>query len=119
MNATARRRLWFGLSTGGLALVVAAAVFRVSAPRPRPSHFPTNTVVDVSQIVRTRALHWKQSVMILPANVEPVPSQWEGIDSAERINLQIMRRYQEHWNRFEKPQAPFRPALPGITEGDK
>jgi len=107
MNATARRRLWFGLSTGGLALVVAAAVFRMSAPRPSPTN--------------SRSLSWKQvsEIHLERGLPESVAGQWEGIEPAERINWQIMRRYQEHWNRFEKPQAPFRPALPGITEGDK
>lgn len=116
MNATEGRRLCFGvISTGGLASVVAAAVFRVSAPRPNLANSPTNVVVGVSRI------HWQRPVTeYWPRSVpEPVPVQREGIEPAERINSQMMRRYQEHWNRSEKPQVPLPPALPGIKEEGK
>jgi hypothetical protein len=102
MNATERRKLCFGLmSTCGFALLVAAAFFRVSAPPPAPANFPTNIVVDLSQIRRLSGM----------TGLSPI--QWQVIEPAERINLQIMRRYQERWNRFEKLQSPFQSTLPG------
>ena len=37
--------------------------------------------------------------------------KWEGIERAERINEQIMRRYHERWNSGAHPTAPFQPEL--------
>jgi hypothetical protein len=104
MSTKERRKRCFGVVlTGGLALTV-VVVLKISTPQPGSPTFLTNTVLQVSQI------HWQ------PIVPRPTRSQWEGIEPAERINEQMMRRYQERWKRSQRFPVPLPPTLPGTIE---
>jgi hypothetical protein len=99
-----KKRLLWALLTGGVVLAVAVVV-SFSRSRPDTALSPTNIVVEVAQI------RWQ------PAELKPTRAQLEGIESAERINEQMLRRYRERWMRLQGSPSALRSSLPPTIPG--
>jgi len=105
MKSTQSKGKWLIVLSSGSIVLAIAAVVNLHHSQPSSPLFPTNIVLQASQI------HWQH-----PA-AEPVLFQLEGVESAERINEQLMRRTREQWQRSHRVQAAP-PTLPGgIEEG--
>ncbi len=89
-----------------LAVVLAlAAAVVLEIPSLRPGPLPLRTKV----VLQIRQLYWNSTM------AELGPLHEEGIERAERINEQILRRYHELWRRSLEPSAPEPRALPPIA----
>lgn len=103
-------------------LFVAVGVL-LSVPNLRriPALGPTNIVLPVSQLTSWPNEHpWGVFIpgaagpfpaSSLPPLVEPGRVPFEGVELAERINQEMMRRYQQKWEHVRKVQLPIVPVL--------
>jgi hypothetical protein len=102
------------LAIGAASLALAFIAVVAFAPTQTASQFPPISFVQYSFAQQVSPGFTQQ---VSPTDEQDIVLQyfqrakWEGIERAERINEQLMRRYHERWSSGQHPTAPFQPAL--------
>ncbi len=121
MKELRRRTRPYVIVLASILFVAVGVLLSVPNLRRIPALGPTNIVLHVSQITSRPSEHPWGSFISGAADPFPAPSlpplvesglvPFEGVEPAERINQEMMRRYQQKWEHVRKLQLPIVPLL--------